>query len=60
MTGAEVIALLVALARAFGLVATDVVAWARGMHPSLNDVPLPPLDEVDAARDEALRRTGGA
>lgn len=56
MSAAAVLDLVVAIARAFGLVVEDVLAFARQSHPVLRAEPLPDLDEVDAARAEALRR----
>lgn len=59
MSAQAVLVLLAGLAREFGLVVTDVLDWARQQHPALRDEPLPPLDEVDDARADAVQRTGG-
>jgi len=59
VTAAEVLALVVSIARAFGLAVTDVVAYARQAHPVLRTEALPDVDAVDAARAEAVERVEG-
>ena len=57
MSPADVLALVVAIARGFGLAVEDVVAYARQLHPALRMEPLPDLETVDTARAEAVKRT---
>ena len=57
MTAGEVTALLQA-AVAAGQAFPTILAWAKQTHPQLRTEPLPELDEVDTAREAALRRSG--
>ncbi len=53
MSPPAVIGLLTSLAEAFGLVASDVVAWARQKHPELTEAPPPDGEaKVDSEIDE--------
>jgi hypothetical protein len=52
VTPAEVVALVAAIARAFGLVVEDVVAFARQTSPVLRQAPRP---DGEAAADERVR-----
>lgn len=54
----SLLAVLTTIAQAFGLALEAVVDAVRAAHPELDTAPLPDLDEVDRARDEARRRLG--
>jgi hypothetical protein len=52
---AAVTALVVALARAFGLAVEEVLAFVRQRHPELRDPPpAPARDAIDARVDAAI------
>jgi hypothetical protein len=50
------LAVLTTVAEAFGLALEAVVDAVRAKHPELDAQPLPGLEAVDAAREEAQRR----
>lgn len=52
------LAVLTTVAEAFGLAVEAVVDAVRAKHPELDAAPLPGLEAVDAAREEARKRLG--
>ena len=53
-----ILAVLTTVAEAFGLALEAVVDAVEAKHPELATAPLPGLEAVDAARDEAHKRLG--
>lgn len=52
------LAVLGTVAEAFGLAVEAVVDAVKAKHPELDAQPLPGLEAVDAAREEARKRLG--
>lgn len=52
------LAVLTTVAEAFGLALEAVVDAVRAKHPDLDAAPLPDLEAVDNAREDAHRRLG--
>ncbi len=59
MTPAEVVALVAAIARAFGLVVDDVLAFARQRAPVLRRAPREDGEATEDARVESALRARG-